>query len=85
MISFYINCPKLSTKNCFISCHKMMLLKYLRQLKTMVSYYGSSVAFEHRSQISLENPFIDSSTSSLYLFAYKRIDSKAAPLHLNIV
>jgi len=60
----------------------MMLLKYFKLLKTIVSYSGSSVAFEHKSQISLENPLIDSETSYLYLLAYSKIDYKAAPLHL---
>lgn len=82
MISFYIKDAKFSAKNADIYFHIMMLLKYFKLLKTIVSYSGSSVALEHNSQISAENPLIDSETSSLYLLAYNKIDYKAAPLHL---
>lgn len=82
MIKLLIKASMLFIKNYFISGHRTKLLKYLRQLKTRLSYSESSVAFAHKSQISLQNPLIDSYTSSLYLLAYNNIDYKVAPLHL---
>lgn len=45
-------------KNCFISGQFIILLKNLRQLNTIESYYGSSEALAHSGQIWEQNYLI---------------------------
>lgn len=81
-IRLLIKLSMFDAKFCLMSCQGNKLLKYFKALVTISSYYGSLLALAHNVQICYINPLIDSSTSSLYLLAYSRIDCRAAPLHL---
>lgn len=83
MMRLVISASIFSAKKSFISLHSIKLLKNFNELKTILSYSSSWDALEHNCHIYWQNPLIGYSTSSLYLLAYSKIASSAAPLHLN--
>jgi hypothetical protein len=83
-IRLIISASRLLVKNYFISCHKIRLLKYFRQVNITSSLSWSFPALAHNSQIELEKLLISFSTSSLYFPAYSNTDYSAAPLHLKL-